>query len=521
MNINEKFSFENTGTSSFLVYSLAPEEKVDSIGIGMLSNNKITGVLPFSFSQLDDDRFFKYNVTSKLSLAQFFSSAVNKKRLTTVLSSIINAIITGEDYMLQQDGFLLDMNYIFVDVSTSTAFMTYIPVERGLNSEFSFKDFIRNMMYSLQFDQTENGDYVIKILSYLNSNSQFSILDFKSLIDDIVGVKKTVPKQPVHQQMQPSLQQGQPVTQMTIQPKPIQGTGVPSNNSTQQPFQAVNNSSPVINQQGTQINSIPVANQSKNKNQKNKSAVPNNIGFEIPGAIPNAAEGNVPTGKPIANNPVQQQKPIKEKKPGFFSSLFGSKKKKGNTNIAPQQGLNIPKTQNTPMNHQQVPNSGLNGDFNNANQNINSVNANINPVNSNSNPGPVIVNAASYPIGETTLLGVSGVGETTVLSPDSTKMKTDPYLIRIKTGERININKALFRLGKERTYVDYFVNNNTAISRTHADIITRDGEYFIRDNNSTNGTYVNGNRITSNQEVKIKHDDKIMLANEVFQFKLY
>ena len=77
------------------------------------------------------------------------------------------------------------------------------------------------------------------------------------------------------------------------------------------------------------------------------------------------------------------------------------------------------------------------------------------------------------------------------------------------------------RIGKERSYVDYFIGDNTAISRSHANIITRDGVYFIVDTNSTNHTFVNGTMIQSNVETTITHGDTIRLANEDFEFKLY
>ena len=93
-----------------------------------------------------------------------------------------------------------------------------------------------------------------------------------------------------------------------------------------------------------------------------------------------------------------------------------------------------------------------------------------------------------------------------------------PYLIRLSNYDRIDVNKPSFRIGKEKSYVDYFVMNNSAVSRIHADIITRDGRYFIKDNNSTNRTFVNGSVIPFEQEVEIFDGDAIMLANEAFEF---
>ena len=124
--------------------------------------------------------------------------------------------------------------------------------------------------------------------------------------------------------------------------------------------------------------------------------------------------------------------------------------------------------------------------------------------------------------GETTVLGGGNMGETTVLGVSSAAtIQENPHLIRAKNNEKINLNKPVFRIGKEKSYVDYFIGDNTAISRSHANFISRDGEYFVTDTNSTNHTYVNGVMIQSNVETKLVHGDKVRLANEDFEFKLY
>ena len=39
--------------------------------------------------------------------------------------------------------------------------------------------------HSNQFDQTENGDYVAKLMKFLNSSSSFNVYNFKQLLSDI------------------------------------------------------------------------------------------------------------------------------------------------------------------------------------------------------------------------------------------------------------------------------------------------------------------------------------------------
>lgn len=97
---------------------------------------------------------------------------------------------------------------------------------------------------------------------------------------------------------------------------------------------------------------------------------------------------------------------------------------------------------------------------------------------------------------------------------------TYPYLIRKSSFDRTDINKPVFRIGKERSYVDCFVANNNAVSRIHADIITRNNCYFVKDENSTNGTYVNGNRLSPKEEVQVFDGDIITFANEKFEFHI-
>lgn len=95
-----------------------------------------------------------------------------------------------------------------------------------------------------------------------------------------------------------------------------------------------------------------------------------------------------------------------------------------------------------------------------------------------------------------------------------------PKLLRVLTGEEISINKPVFRLGKERSYVDYFVSNNNAVSRSHADIITRGTNVFVKDLNSRNHTYINNQILVAQCEVEIHDGDTLKLGNEEFTFRI-
>lgn len=124
------------------------------------------------------------------------------------------------------------------------------------------------------------------------------------------------------------------------------------------------------------------------------------------------------------------------------------------------------------------------------------------PVNDGSNATTVLNDGS----GETTVLGANG-GQTTAI------------LLRMKTGEKISINKGEFIIGKEKRRVDYCISNNTSVSRCHTKIITRGSQHFIMDMNSTNFTFINGNKLTPNKEIALFNGDKIMVSDEEFEFR--
>ena len=108
----------------------------------------------------------------------------------------------------------------------------------------------------------------------------------------------------------------------------------------------------------------------------------------------------------------------------------------------------------------------------------------------------------------------SVLGETEVLgSPTSA-----PALERAKNGEKVRVNKPSFKIGSDRGRADYWISNNKAVSRLHAVITSVNGRYMIRDNNSTNGSFLNGSQLVPGRDYELHTGDRIILADEEFTF---
>ncbi len=95
----------------------------------------------------------------------------------------------------------------------------------------------------------------------------------------------------------------------------------------------------------------------------------------------------------------------------------------------------------------------------------------------------------------------------------------NPRLIRKRNNQEFPINKPVYRVGKEQRYVDGYITGNTAISRKHAEIVTRNNRYFIIDLHSTNFTYINHSIIARDTETEFYDGDIITFADEDFLFK--
>jgi hypothetical protein len=114
--------------------------------------------------------------------------------------------------------------------------------------------------------------------------------------------------------------------------------------------------------------------------------------------------------------------------------------------------------------------------------------------------------------------GTAVLGYTSGVTGSTDEESPYPYLIRESTNQIISVDKPEFRIGKDKKNADFCVPDNTAISRSHVIIHTRNDRYFIVDQNSTNKTYIDERALAPHQEVEIFPGAKIKLANEQFIF---
>lgn len=118
----------------------------------------------------------------------------------------------------------------------------------------------------------------------------------------------------------------------------------------------------------------------------------------------------------------------------------------------------------------------------------------------------------------TTVLGAAQYG-TTVLSPEELNRVVYPYIKRRSSGDKIQVNKKNFTVG-QGSGVDYAVTDNSAVSRNHAEIVVKSDGYYIVDKNSTNGTYIDDEKIPADVMTEIKAGQMLRFANDEYEFNI-
>ena len=574
-----RITYENQGNNTYLVYEIAENDVIDNLSLGMINNNRIPGLASVIYTQLDDHKFLKYNITAKVPASTFLGGTVTKNRMLGVFSGVSKALLSAEEYMLDANSILLDLDYIFVDVSNCEAELICLPVQMERNNDVV--TFFKNIVFSATYDQTENSDYVAKIISCLNNHSSFSLSNFMQTIDELNGKRINLQELQNSQQLPPIQNQivnteilsdgretsetgrTQQVNIMDNQPgvPPVKnipagnsgmnqsvtseygqaGGGIPSGqipvdgmNTVQQETPPMPGGMPPTGKKVKPGKEKPPKPGKKEVKKDRVAPPPQN--WRVPGAPPIGPGGMppisgerppqppIPGGRPPqppipGKNPPQPPmnvKPPREKKQGFFSKLFGKKPEQQPPmqgrppmpgGVPPMPGNNPPQSGNSPA-------GGMNQS---GNQGVYTPPQPPQTQQPSQTQTTTVYRYMNF--GETTVLGGDTVtGETSVLS---VSQEVKPYLVRKKTGQKVTIEGPVFKIGKEHNYVDYFIADNSAISRSHANIVVKGNDYFIVDTNSKNHTYVNGQMIPSNVETPLTHGSMVKLANEEFEFRMY
>lgn len=501
MDFQLKKVTENNKT--FLVYSLQENDIVDRTSVNMLKNNGIEHILPLSFTQIDDEKYLRYDITSKITLEEVLKRPISKERLLAIYDGIFSGIINLSDYMIPVYTILFSTDMIFYDESAESVCLLSFPINADENKNIDFESFARFLANKVQL--LSNDEYIVgKILNRLNQTENFSVPGFKEFIDSLKNTK-AVPQKSFNN-----------IDYSVPAPSPISTNAHSThdyNQSNSTGVQNSQNSNSTRTSQATSVN--PPSRPKKNTNSQYYQKTPMSGGMNIPGR--QAHSINIP------NNPSN-------------SKSFN----KQNTKTSNDNNSNLDEPEISLfylLQHYNAENAALykkqkearkSGSSKNKKQKMNMPGQNH--INNTVPQSPIINNAPvvnrepqKRNFGNTTVLNSPNQKKTTVLNGMSAiaEQPKKAIIARNRTGEKIEINKSFFKLGSsEDGDVDFVLRGNTSISRRHANIEYKNGQYYITDNQSTNGTYVNANRLNPGVSVPLNPGDFIRMADEDFRFEI-
>ena len=460
---------------------------------------QLGNIIPFQYKDEDGKRSIVSYVHHDTSLEVMLRQTLKKADVLAILKGLLCAFEIGAAGV-QICYLVRDLNYIYVDPESKAVKCIMVPVKQDPLGQSDIPDFFRNIVSHMRFDEADKDDYVARILGLFYTRDEglkkeadttaAPEVQNQNVKVNRVGVMNNMRPQgmpamgqPMGQPVPPMGRQpmGQPVPPMGRQPmgqpvppmggQPMMGQPVPPMNG-----QPMGQPVPPMGGQPMGQPVPPMGQMPKPEMPKPQAPAPEAPKPEMPkpempkpqAPAPEAPKPEMPKPEmPKPEMPKPQMPPMGQR------PAMGGQPMMGQT-VPPMGGQRPPMGQ--PMMGQpmmgQMPRPQA-------------------PQMQNGN-----------------LMGQLGGA------------RPIPHFVRKSTGEIINITKPEFIIGKSKTKADYAIENNSAISREHCIVIQRDGVNYIKDNNSTNHTYVNGVELQPGKEVLLKHKTEVRLGDEEFTFLL-
>ena len=530
---------------------------------------QLGNIIPFQYKDEDGKRSIVSYVHHDTSLEVMLRQTLKKADVLAILKGLLCAFEIGAAGV-QICYLVRDLNYIYVDPESKAVKCIMVPVKQDPLGQSDIPDFFRNIVSHMRFDEADKDDYVARILTLINTD-HYSNMKLKGLVDAEMeklglfytrdeGLKKeadttAAPEvqnqnvkvnrvgvmnnmrpqgmpamgQPMGQPVPPMGGQpmmGQPVPPMGGQPmmgqpvppmgrQPMMGQPVPPMGGQPMMGQPVPpmNGQPMMGQPVPPMGGQPMGQPVPPMGQMPKPEMPKPQAPAPEAPKPEMPKPEMPKPQAPAPEAPKPEMP-KPEMPKPQAPAPEAPKPEMPKPEMPKPEMPKPEMPKPEMPKPQMPPMGQRPAMGGQ------------PMMGQTVPP---MGGQRPPMGQP-MMGQPMMGQ--MPRPQAPQMQNGnlmgqlggarpiPHFVRKSTGEIINITKPEFIIGKSKTKADYAIENNSAISREHCIVIQRDGVNYIKDNNSTNHTYVNGVELQPGKEVLLKHKTEVRLGDEEFTFLL-
>ena len=452
-----KVILTRTGEAYTCKYLLDAADVVDTkVDMGM--SGRFPQIIPYTLEEKEGQRTFVYQIGERMQMTEFLKKEINKKQMLTLLYNVLSALETFGMNMISLSYVAKDIQYIFVKPETLEVSFIVAAVDKEITDLNEVRDFVKAIICDATYFEMDRDNYVARLISFTNRRGTFSISDMKKYVDNLL----------LDMGIHIEEEKKQEVKENKTAADKVSRVGVMQNQAKMsQPVSPMSNGQPMPGRPMPMPNGQPMPGRPMPMPGR-PMPMPN--GQPMPGRpMP------MPNGQPMPNRPMPMQ--------------MGPDGKP----VAPMpNGQPMP---NRPMPMQMGPDGK----------------PIVPPVSSMNGAAPMPEKKPeAAPV------------------PPMPEQKTDapkpqapvPYLLRTATNEKIYINKPEFAIGRSTTKADYTVTDNSDVSRIHCIIERKNGVSYIKDNQSTNGTYVNGKNIAGQENVFLTNNAKVSLGDEEFVYHI-
>lgn len=122
--------YYSDAVSNYLILRCPPESAA-GYQYRMLAVNRIPGILPCSMRTIDGETYLYYDVTSRESLdVMYAGTCIPGREVRKFLYGMAEMIRSLSDFLLDDTGLMLGLDYIFYDFETERFCFTYYPEEQ-------------------------------------------------------------------------------------------------------------------------------------------------------------------------------------------------------------------------------------------------------------------------------------------------------------------------------------------------------------------------------------------------------
>lgn len=457
MNLN--FRQQNVGETTYLVFDLEDGLVIDNFAMNMMTHNRIGNIVPTQIVQINEKRQAQFNITGLTKINSRMSVVRPKKEVLMVFNSILNAFEEADAYMLDMDHLLLDWDHIYMN-REGNCLLLYLPFDHGFVRDKM--DFLQEAVSRIQPDFQEKDPYLFDILNAFSRGAVQKLSDFRELI------KKSAGPVPDESGKEVRAAQAENLPESLSSERPKKEDGAAPKAALKTPDQMP----------------VPVPDQRRQGTPSAGSRIPV---INIPGREPGTRPKSEEQEKTAVPKPPKK---AKAEKKGFLSSFAISKKQKED-----KPPVTVPKGVGIPENMQASETGALGRGRDDMYESYESTVLMEEPAQRRD----------SEPEG------------TVLLEEEGTVWQISARLVRRQGGFTYRIDRDRVTVGSGMS-ADIRIEDNHAVSRSHVLIQYVNGEFYIEDNRSKNGSFLDGRRMQPGARELLSDGMVVRLANEEFEF---